>query len=61
MLCTNIKGFGSFLGEQIEDLLGVGDSVGNSEVFVPAAQLSADVIKCNPFVSIALTREKLNS
>lgn len=53
-MCTNVKGFWSFLGEQIEDLLSVGDSVGNSEVFVPAAQLRTDVIKCNSLVSITL-------
>jgi len=52
--CTNIKGLWSLLGEHVEDLFGVGDSVDDSEVFVPAAQLSTDVIQSNSLVSITL-------
>lgn len=44
MCITDIKGLWSFLGEQVEDLLSVGDSVGNSKIFVPAAQLCTDII-----------------
>lgn len=51
---TNIKGLWSLLGEQVEDLLSVGDSVGNSQVFVPAAQLCTDIIQSNPLVAVTL-------
>lgn len=51
---TNIKGLWSFLGEQIKDLLSVGDSVGNSEIFVPAAQLCTNIIQSNSFVAVTL-------
>lgn len=51
---TNIKGLWSLLGEQVEDFLSVGDSVGNSQVFVPAAQLCTDIIQSNSLVAITL-------
>lgn len=51
---TDIKGLWSFLGEQVEDLLSIGDSVYNSQVFVSAAQLCTDVIQSDPLVSVAL-------
>ncbi len=54
---TNIKGLRSFLGEQVEDLLSVRDSVGNSEVFVPAAQLCTDIIQSNSLVPITLQEQ----
>lgn len=55
---TNIKGLWSFLSEQVEDLLSVGDSVGNSKIFVPAAQLCTDVIQSNTFVAVSLQEEE---
>ncbi len=51
---TNIKGLWSLLGEQVEDLFSVGDSVGNSQVFVPAAQLCTDIIESDPLVAVTL-------
>lgn len=51
---TNIKGLWSLLGEQVEDLLSVGDSVDNSQVFVPAAQLCTDIIQSDPLVAVTL-------
>lgn len=51
---TNIKSLWSLLGEQVEDLLSVGDSVDNSQIFVPAAQLCTDIIQSNPLVAITL-------
>lgn len=51
---TNIKCLWRFLGEQIKHLFSVGDSVGNSQIFVPAAQLCTDVIQSNSLVTIAL-------
>lgn len=55
---TDIKGLWSFLSEQVEDLLSIGDSVGNSEIFVSAAQLCTDVIQSNTFVAVTLQEEE---
>lgn len=54
MCNTNIKGLRSLFGEQVEDLLSVGSSVGNSQVFVSTAQLCSNIIQSNSFVSITL-------
>lgn len=51
---TDIKGLRGFLCEQVEDLLRVWNSVGNSKVFVPAAQLSTDVVQRDSFVAVTL-------
>lgn len=51
---TNIKGLRSLLGEQVEDLLSVGDSVGDPQVFVSAAQLCSDIIQSDPLVAVTL-------
>lgn len=54
-LCfTNVEGLWSLFGEHIKDLLGVWDSVGNSQIFVPAAQLRTDIIQSYPLVAITL-------
>lgn len=55
---TNIKGLWSFLGDHVEDLFRVRDPVGNSQIFVPAAQLCTDVIQCDSFVTVALRKQK---
>lgn len=55
---TNIKGLWSFLGNHVEDLFGVWDPVGNSQVFVPAAQFCTDVVQSNSLVTVALRRRK---
>lgn len=57
MCITNIKCLWSLLGEQVEDLLSVGDSVGNSQVFVSAAQLCTDIIQSNSLVAVTLQRQ----
>lgn len=54
---TNIKGLWSLLGEQVEDLFSVGDSVGDSQVFVPAAELCTDIIQSNSLVAVTLQRQ----
>lgn len=59
MVCiTNIKGLWGVLGEQVEDLLGIGDPVGDSQIFVPAAQLCTDIIQSNALVAITLQGKK---
>lgn len=54
---TDIKGLRGFLCEQVEDLLRVWNSVGNSKVFVPAAQLSTDVVQRDSFVAVTLWKK----
>lgn len=54
---TNIKGLWSLLGEQVEHLLSVRDSVGNSQVFVSAAQLCTNIIQSNSLVAITLQEQ----
>ena len=51
---TNVEGLWGLLGEQVEDLLSVWDSVDDSQVFVPAAQLCTDVIQGDPLVAVTL-------
>lgn len=55
---TDIKGLWGFLGNHVEDLFGVRDPVGNSQVFIPAAQFCTDVVQCNSLVTVALWGEK---
>lgn len=62
MVCiTNIKGLWSLLSEQVEDFFSVGDSVGNSQVFVSAAQLCTNVIQSNSLVAVTLPGQNKNS
>lgn len=56
---TDIKGLRGFLCEQVEDLLRVWNSVGNSKVFVPAAQLSTDVVQRDSFVAVTLWKKNI--
>lgn len=58
MSITNIKRLWSFLGDHVEDLLSVGDSVGNSKIFVSATQLCTDVIQSNSFVTVTLKKQQ---
>lgn len=54
---TDIKGLWSLLGEQVEHFLSIGDSVGNSKVFVSAAQLGTNIIQSNSLVAITLQEQ----
>lgn len=58
MCLTYVEGLWSLLSEQVEHLLGVGESVGNSQVFVPAAQLCTDIIKSDSLVSVTLQSKR---
>jgi hypothetical protein len=51
---TYIEGLRCLLGEQVKHLLGVRSSVGNSQVLIPAAQLSTDIIQRYALVTVTL-------
>lgn len=58
---TDIEGFRGLLSEQVKDLLCVGGSVWGSQVFIPTAEFSTDVIQCDSLITVALVTNRYDN
>lgn len=52
---TNVEGLRGLLSEHVKDLLCVGWPVWGSQIFIPTAEFSTDVIQRDALIAVALT------